>query len=391
MPMTSRDNIDALLRRKPAERVGLWENLWNDTYVRWMKEGYPTRKVYKEAGESVRNEGDGFVREVEVSGEYDEPVPAWQHFGFDMIGAGGWFDTKPLRGYDELVQESDEWEIRRNGAGASFKYWKHKMGTPEHMDFRMATREIWETQYKPYLLTFDPERTKIEDTRKNLAEVHAANVWASYGHMFVWELGRGSLGDVTLYSSLLSDPDWIHDFNRTYTDFYKQYYQYYFDQVGLPDGVWMYEDMGYNAGLFASPRTFEALVFPYFKELIDFFHGYNLPVVLHSCGSVAQILPQVVQVGFDALNPMERKARNNDPYLFAEKYGSQLAFVGGLDVRVLETNDRDTVRREVATFIDGMKARGARLVFASDHSVPPTVSYDTYRYALDVYREHMYY
>jgi hypothetical protein len=38
-----------------------------------------------------------------------------------------------------------------------------------------------------------------------------------------------------------------------------------------------------------------------------------------------------------------------------------------------------------------MKKRGARLLFASDHSLPPTIRYDSYRYALDVYREHMTY
>jgi hypothetical protein len=45
----------------------------------------------------------------------------------------------------------------------------------------------------------------------------------------------------------------------------------------------------------------------------------------------------------------------------------------------------------VTRYIDGMKARGARLVFASDHSIPPTVHYDTYQYVVQVYRERMMY
>jgi hypothetical protein len=45
----------------------------------------------------------------------------------------------------------------------------------------------------------------------------------------------------------------------------------------------------------------------------------------------------------------------------------------------------------VAAYIEGMKARGARLIFASDHSLSPNIHYDSYRYALDVYRKHMYY
>ena len=104
-----------------------------------------------------------------------------------------------------------------------------------------------------------------------------------------------------------------------------------------------------------------------------------------------EAMPMIIDVGFDAINPMERKALNNDPFEFAEKYGDKLAFVGGLDARVLESNDRDIIKKEVAEYIDGMKARGGRLVFATDHSISNNTSYDSYRYALDVYREHMWY
>jgi uroporphyrinogen-III decarboxylase len=111
-------------------------------------------------------------------------------------------------------------------------------------------------------------------------------------------------------------------------------------------------------------------------------------VVLHSCGSTAEALPLIVAAGFDALNPMERRALGNDPFRFAEQYGERLAFVGGLDALVFESNDSHLIRREVAAYIDGMKQRGARLVFASDHSISPKTRYASYRDALDVYREH---
>ena len=113
--------------------------------------------------------------------------------------------------------------------------------------------------------------------------------------------------------------------------------------------------------------------------------------MLPTCGSTAQALPLIVEAGFDALNPMERKAKDNDPFVFAEAYGDKLAFVGGLDARVFESNDKELIRREVTHYIEGMKARGARLVFASDHSISTNTRYDSYRYALDVYREHMVY
>ena len=78
--------------------------------------------------------------------------------------------------------------------------------------------------------------------------------------------------------------------------------------------------------------------------------------------------------------------------LFAEQYGDQLAFVGGLDARVLgEQRPSDIIRREVTDYVEGMKARGARLVFASDHSISTNTRYESYRYALEVYREKMVY
>ncbi|MCL4504459.1 MAG: hypothetical protein M1434_08600 [Chloroflexi bacterium] len=388
---TSRETVDNLLRGRKAERVALMDSPWGDALADWVRQGYPLRKDYKEVGEDRWRREDGRWIEAEVAGEYEEPVPPWEHFGYDMVGIGPWLDVMPLRDYEEVVEETDQWEAKRNGAGAVLKYWKHKSGTPEHIDFRMTSREVWERDYRSALLEFDPLRVDIKEMRKNITPAVAAQKWVHFGHMFIWELMRQSMGDVTLYESLLLDPEWVHDYNRVYTDFYKRYFAYMIEQAGKPNGVWLYEDLGYKNGLFASPKILEELIFPYYKEMVDFFHSYDLPVILHSCGSTAAALPLIIAAGFDGLNPMEHKALNNDPFVFAEKYGDRIAFVGGLDTRVFETNDRDIIRREVSAYIEGMKARGARLVFASDHSISPNTRYESYRYALDVYREHMMY
>jgi uroporphyrinogen decarboxylase len=378
------------MRGNGGERVGLVDYPWWDTLMAWTEQGYPTHIVHREAGEEIRR-ADLELIEVQTAGEYEEPLPAWQHFGHDMAGIGRWFDVMPLRDHKETVEETEEWEIRRNGAGAALKYWRHKSGTPEHIDFRMVTREIWERDYRPYLLELDPRRVEVDLMRRDFADAKGAGVWTHFGHLFIWELMRQSMGDVTMYESLVLDPGWIHDYNRVYTNFYKMHFDYIFQEVGLPDGVWLYEDLGYKNGLFASPKVLEQLIFPYYKEIVDFFHAYDLPVVLHTCGSTAEAMPLIVQAGFDALNPMERKAVGNDPFVFAEMYGDRVAFVGGLDARVFESNDRELIRREITEYIEGMKVRGARLVFASDHSISPNTRYESYLYALEVYREHMWY
>ena len=386
-----REVVDNLLRKKPAERVALMGSPWSDAMVAWVKQGYPTKMVYKEIGDQRWKPEDGMWEDVTEPGEYVEPVSSVEHFGYDMEGMGPWFDPLPIIGYSEIVEETDEWEVRRNGAGASLKYWKHKMGTPEHIDFRMTSREIWERDYRPHLLNFDIKRLDMKALKKSWDEANTRQCWKHFGHMFIWELMRQSMGDVTMYTSLVQDPAWIHDFARVYTDLYKMNFKYIFENIGIPDGIWLYEDLGYKNGLFASPKVLKELIFPYFTEMVDFFHSYDLPVVLHTCGSTAQAMPLIIEAGFDGVNPMERKAKDNEPFIFAEKYGDKIAFVGGFDVRILESNDRDLIRKEIIRYLNGMKSRKARLVFAEDHSLPPTIQYDTYRFALDVYRENMMY
>lgn len=388
---TSRQVVDDLLRKRKAERVALMDSPWADSIMEWVQQGYPTEMVAKELGDKYWDPKDGRWYDVVKPGNYLEPVSTWKHFHYDMVGAAGWFEWVPLRGYDELISETAEWDIRRNGAGAAFKYWKHKAGTPEHIDFTMSSRAVWEEKYRPHLIAFDPERVDLKAGRKGYRDTWDAGVWNHFGHMFIWEIMRQSMGDITMYESLVLDPDWINDFNRVYTDMFKRYFTYLFEQVGVPNGIWLYEDLGYKNGLFASPKVLAELVFPYYTEINAFFHSYDLPVVLHSCGSTAEAMPMIIKAGFDAINPMERKAINNDPFVFAEKYGDKLAFVGGLDARVLESNDREIIRKEVGDYIDGMKARGARLVFATDHSISPNTHYDSYQYALEIYREHMMY
>ncbi len=362
----SHDVIAELLRPGGSpERVGLWENPWPDTRRRWVGQGYPTTP----------------------EGEPADPVDV---FGLDIADVGGWFDLNPWRGYGEVLEETDEWRVTRNGAGAALKYWKHKSGTPEHIDFLMTSRQVWERDYRPHLLRTDPERVRLDAARENLRRRRAEGRWTHYGHMFVWETARQSMGDLCLYQSMLLDPGWMHDYNRTYTDFFKAHFALMFDEAGLPDGVRLCEDLGYRNGLFCSPKVLADVVFPYYAEIVEFFHSYGLPVLLHSCGMIEEALPLIVEAGFDCLDPMEIKAGNR-PLDYAQRYGDRLAFMGGLDARVLESGDRVRIRREVAALIDGMKSRGARYIFHSDHSLSTNVDYDDYRCALDIYREHMSY
>jgi uroporphyrinogen decarboxylase len=361
---TARDVLDALIQKRPAPRIGVTDNIWGDTLKKWCTQGLPTQD-------------DG------------EPVDIVDHFDFDMASCGGWFRWEATDG-GEVIEETDDYRIVRNGNGAVLRWWQDKSGTPEHLEFDMTTRAVWDARYRPHLVAFDRDRLgDLDQARANLARRRAQGRWTIFGHMFIWEILRASLGDTAMYMALVEDPEWIHDFNRVYTDLFKAAYTALFDEVGLPDGVWIYEDLGYRDRLFCSPKTLTELIFPYYAEMVDFFHARELPVVLHSCGYQETMLPLAVDAGFDGINPMEVKA-GNDILAYAERHGEQLTFFGGFDARILERGDRAEIRREVAQFVRGMRERGASFIFGSDHSISTNVDYADFCYFLEVFREQAY-
>lgn len=366
--LSSRDLLNAMLHHSPFDRVGIYDHgPWFETYQRWIKEGYPTQTA--ENGQQV-------------------PVNYAEHFRYDMFLAYGWFDQMPLRGCREVVAEDAESITTRSGAGATVRNWKHQSSTPEYVDFRMTSREIWEREYRPHLLRIDRERIAIAGAKKELERRRKQGFWTFFGHQFLWENMRCSMGNYVMLQSLLLDPEWIHDYNRVYTDFYKAHFKILIEEAGRPDGAYIYEDLGYRNGLMCSPKVLGELIFPYYRELVDFLHSYGLPVFLHTDGRIDQAIPLIIEAGFDGLNPLEIKV-GCDPFLFAEQYGDKLVLSGGLDGRLLDCGDRALLKKEIVRLIEGMKARGGRFLFGVDHSIPPSVSYADFQYIVQVYRDHM--
>jgi uroporphyrinogen decarboxylase len=356
--LTSRERTHLLLRRELPDRMGLFEHFWPET-IRdvWSGQGYPA------------------------------DVPPETYFGYDLRFGGGWIDTTPLRGTEEVVEETAEHRLVRHGNGALMRYWTHKSGTPEHVDFDCITPERWAERYQAPLLALDPARVNVDGTRENIAKAHAEGAFTFFGGLFVFELLRSTLGDVAMLESFALEPEWIHDFCRTYTDFLIRHLDYLFEHAGQPDGAFIYEDLGYNKGLFCSPKMLNDLIMPYYRELFAYFHNRGMPVILHSCGNVTDAVPLVIEAGIDCLQPMEAKA-GCDVVALARQYGDKIAFMGNLDVRIFEAGDPYAIEAEVAGKMDALKALGAAYFFHTDHSVSPNVSLDAYRHAIDVYRAH---
>ncbi len=74
------------------------------------------------------------------------------------------------------------------------------------------------------------------------------------------------------------------------------------------DGAFYYNDMGYRNGLLYSPDTYRKVQYEADKMGFDYFHSRNMKVMLHSDGDVRELIPTLIGIGLDCLEPLEVKA-----------------------------------------------------------------------------------
>jgi uroporphyrinogen decarboxylase len=138
------------------------------------------------------------------------------------------------------------------------------------------------------------------------------------------------------------------------------------------------DDLGTQRGPWTAPDMYRKMVKPYHQRLYDFIHSKtSAKVFMHSCGSVFDIIPDLIEVGVDILNPIQRSAAKMDIATMKEQFGSELCFWGGgIDVQqVLPTATHEEIEREVAYSIETL-GRDGGYVFCAAHNIQPDVSPD---------------
>lgn len=153
---------------------------------------------------------------------------------------------------------------------------------------------------------------------------------------------------------------------------------------GLLDGFVIWGDVAYRKGTFMSPAYWRRHFKPWVERMIRAVHAAGLPVIYHGCGNVHTLLPDFIELGVDAYNPLEAKA-GMDVVDLRKRYGHRLGFCGNSDMRVWESGDRDAIRREVLRKLGA--AHGGGYIFQSDHSVSSAVSGITYDYIVKLVRQ----
>lgn len=148
------------------------------------------------------------------------------------------------------------------------------------------------------------------------------------------------------------------------------------------------DDLGGQNGLLMSPQAYREVIKPRHRRYMQLMHDMSpAKVLFHSCGSLADIMDDLIDIGVDAINPVQVSARGMEPAELKRRWGSKMVFWGGIDTHhVLSRGSPAEVRAEVERRIEEL-GRGGGYVLGAVHNIQPDVATENvltmYRHARD--------
>jgi uroporphyrinogen decarboxylase len=347
---TTHERVSAMYEHREADRIPITDGPWKTTIERWHREGMP--------------EDVSYVDYFDLDRFYQIHV-----------------DTSP-RFKAETLEETDEYLVRTTVWGGTERVWKHAASTPEHLDFIVKDREAWAEARERMV----PGRDRIDWERldEDFRRARAQGAWISAGFWFGFDVTHSRMvGTERMLMAMVTDPDWVVDMYNHYLDMSIALFEmvweegYHFDCISWPD------DMGYKLNQFFSVDTYRELLKPVHKRAVDWAHDRGVYAHLHSCGDIRPLIPELVDIGLDALNPLEVKA-GMDPVAIKEQFGDDLVLHGGINAA--DWPKPEKVEEEIRRVVPELKKNGG-YIFSSDHSVPDDVSLEAFRRIVELARE----
>ncbi|HOL22161.1 MAG TPA: uroporphyrinogen decarboxylase family protein [bacterium] len=349
--MTSRDRVLKALNHQIPDRVPVQDSPWGATVSRWHKEGLP------------------------------ENISPEEYFGYEFAFFGA--DLSP-RFPVKTLEKNDEYIITTTSTGEKIKNHRDYSTTPEVIDCYVKTKDDWNEVKK---------RLKPDWTRVDWATGLANNKTAIEEGKFVcfaaacgYDALQGYMKSEQLLITIAEDPDWVKDMVMTLAELIIVTAELMINNGFKFDGAFLYNDMGYRNGLLFSPDSYRKTHYEADRLLYGYFHSKGMKTLLHSCGNVTELIPVLIEVGLDCLQPLEVKA-GMDVITLKEKYGDRLAFMGNIDVRLMADEDPAKIENEIKRKFEVAKRNGG-YIYHSDHSVPKNVSFQQYCRVMELVKQY---
>ncbi|MCR4622743.1 MAG: hypothetical protein K5663_11755 [Clostridiales bacterium] len=347
--MTTHERFTRMYQHREADRVPYRDYPWQETLERWISEGLPTRDYLA-------------------------------YFDLDKTASIS-VDNSP-RLPAKVIEENDEFVISTTPWGATRRNFKHHTTTPEPLGFQVTTPDEW-LKIKERIA---PTRDRIpwDYLQKNYRQWRNEGRWITGGLWFGFDITHsGMVGTENLLFAMKDEPEWVMDMFETELDTDLKLMDmvweagYTFDELTWPD------DMGYKGTQFFSLSTYRELLKPFHQRAIDWGHAHGCFVHLHSCGNIMPLVPELVDMGLDGLNPLEVKA-GMQPEELKRRYGDRLLFHGGTNAA--RWHELDVILPQIRELVPRMMENGG-YVFSSDHSIPAQVSLKAFTEIIKTYKE----
>lgn len=155
--------------------------------------------------------------------------------------------------------------------------------------------------------------------------------WAPFFHQIGWLIGQENY-----FVKMHTDPALVEALTERFIDYHLAMNERIFAAAAdLMDFYFFGNDFGTQRGPFIGLPQFRRFILPGVRRLVEQARSYGLRVWLHSCGSVRALIPDYIDVGIEALHPVQVSAAGMDPEELGREYGGKLLFVGGVDVHQL--------------------------------------------------------
>ncbi len=140
------------------------------------------------------------------------------------------------------------------------------------------------------------------------------------------------------------------------------------------DIIYVADDLGSQSGPLFSPDLYRKLLKPRQKILFDTLKkNHDVKILYHTCGSVVDFIPDLIEVGVDILNPVQTSASGMEADKLKKEFGKDICFWGGIDTQqVLPFGSPQDVKDEVKRKIESL-ASGGGYVVAAIHNIRPEV------------------
>jgi uroporphyrinogen decarboxylase len=262
----------------------------------------------------------------------------------------------------------DSWGITWHKPPSSYYFDMLKPALGGEITLNDVMTHPWPDPHDPGYTRGLRERVQRQRESTNCALVLNLSIWVLQCSQFV-------RGFEDWFMDLLAQPRLMEAIFDAITESLLGVVEDVLDEVGdLVDVVSVSDDMGHQDRPCVRPSLYRQLIKPRHARLMDAITSRTAaPVMWHTCGSVYDLLDDLIEMGVAALNPVQTNAAKMEPERLKADYGDRLTFWGGIDaIQVLPFGTpqdvEDEVRRKIRVF-----APGGGFILNTIHNIQPIV------------------